>query len=431
MKSLSYEDLKALVLLNRFGGRRSVLDLLEQGLAPSEVVERLKAGIAPSAEGIAEKRPVSISSCHSEEGRSPDEGSQGFFAQAFRSPRRGSLGTTIKEALAGKTAFDPGKEIEGCEKLGVRLLTWFDSDYPRLLKEIHDPPLVLYSAGHFEESDEAAVAVVGTRHPGFYGMTQAKKFSRELAAAGITIVSGFAKGIDQAAHEAALSVRYGRTVAVLGCGLDVEYPRGSRKLFETVKERGAVISEYPLGTAPRAENFPRRNRIISGLALGVLVVEAHIRSGSLITAHQAAEQGRDVFAIPGPVDQLGSAGTHLLIKEGAALVEKPFDILESLAPQIATVFVAPAAVPKNQDGPTESARTAKPEGGDPGRTEDQESDSILAILRALSEGPLSYEELAVQSGVSAAAFVSSLTILELKRRIRKSPDGRFDLCSPR
>lgn len=366
---LAFEDLKALVLLNLLGERRKVVECFEQGVKPSEMI-------------------ISID----------------------------------KEWLKN---FDPEKEIEACEKRGVRLLTWFDEDYPRLLKEIYDPPLVLYMRGSFEKTDEAALAIVGTRHPSLYGLEQAKRFSRELAQAGLTIISGFAKGIDQAAHEAAVEVSYGRTIAVLGCGIDVDYPRGSGKLFQKIAERGAVISDYPLGTQPRAENFPKRNRIISGLSLGVLVIEAAMRSGSLITAHEAADYGREVFALPGPVDRPTSGGAHHLIKEGAALAETPFDVLEALAPMLHPI----AGLLSSAQGKAEEEKIQKPSSADQpaphlGHDADNEEQRLI---EALAAGPLAFDEVASKSSLPCGRLASLLTQLELKKKIQKRTDGRFVL----
>ncbi len=242
----------------------------------------------------------------------------------------------LKELPAAENAlsFNPEKEIELCAQKGIDFLLYSDGEYPALLKEVSDPPLVLYKKGALLENDRNAIAIVGTRHPSFYGRTQAKRFAQELAARGLTIVSGLARGIDQVAHDGALHVSYGRTIAVMGCGLDVIYPKEHEGLFKKIAERGAILSEYPLGTPPLPENFPRRNRILSGLSYATFVVEAHSRSGSLITAHQAVEQGREIFALPGPVDQLTSRGCHQLIKEGACLVETPEDILLALADRL-------------------------------------------------------------------------------------------------
>jgi DNA processing protein len=193
-------------------------------------------------------------------------------------------------------SFSAEKEIALCAQKGIDFLLYSDKDYPAMLKEVADPPLLLYQKGTLIEHDRNAIAIVGTRHPSFYGRTQAKRFAQELAAKGLTIVSGLARGIDQVAHDGALHISYGRTIAVMGCGLDVIYPKEHEDLFGRISDRGVVLSEYPLGTPPLPENFPRRNRILSGLSYTTFVVEAHSRSGSLITAHQAVEQGREVFA---------------------------------------------------------------------------------------------------------------------------------------
>ena len=366
MTTLPYEELKALVVLSRLGGgSRRLPALLQEGMKPAEILTRIE--------------------------------SENFLGKA------GNL-----EKI--ERGFDPELEMDLCEKKGIRLLTLFDAEYPFLLKQTPDPPALLYMAGYFEESDEAAVAVVGSRYPSLYGKTQTKQFAGELARFGLTIVSGFAKGIDQEAHEAALEVRYGRTVAVLGCGADVVYPPASRGLYERIAERGAVITEYALGTEPLAENFPRRNRIIAGLALGVLVVEAHARSGSLITAHEAVDYGREVFAVPGPVDQLTSQGTHRLLKEGAFLAETPLDVFEVLAPSL-----WPFA------------------GRSPGSGEKGSSASLdmnegeQSLIRVLGKGPLAFDALAGQCPLGPGELASFLTALELKKKIRRAPDGRFAL----
>jgi DNA processing protein len=215
------------------------------------------------------------------------------------------------------------------KKLGVRLIPWSDPLYPLNLSYIYDPPFLLYVKGSLEKEDEKAVAVVGTRRATVYGKIVARRLARELAREGITVVSGMARGIDTAAHEGALE-EGGRTIAVLGCGVDLVYPPENSSLAEEIIKKGAVISEFPLGTRPFAHNFPRRNRIISGLSRGVVVVEAPYKSGALITADCALEQGREVFAIPGTITSPCSRGTNRLIKEGAKIVEDVSDILEEL-----------------------------------------------------------------------------------------------------
>ena len=209
-------------------------------------------------------------------------------------------------------------------------MTLRHSDFPKALLSIPDPPPYLYVKGTICKKDVNAIAVVGTRVPTQYGIAAAESISRELAGSGITIVSGMARGIDAAAHRGALAAN-GRTIAVLGSGIDVIYPSDNKKLYEQIISSGAVVSEFPIGTAPLAENFPQRNRIISGLVKGVLVVEASEKSGSLITAGLALDYGRDVFALPGNITSFKSKGANKLIKQGAKLVEDARDILEELS----------------------------------------------------------------------------------------------------
>ena len=350
-------DLPALVLLNRTPGIRStgLEPLMAQGLGPSEILERVRDGIHP--------------------------------------PWKESLEATEK-------VFNPEKEIERAHDLGIALVPFSDPYYPFLLNEISDPPLLLYLRGEILDSDQASVAVVGSRHPSLYGLEQAKRFSEKLAEWGITIVSGFARGVDREAHEAALSVRYGRTVAVLGSGLDVIYPKEHQNLYEETAERGAILSEFALGTPPLAENFPKRNRIIAGLSLGVLVIEAHSRSGSLITAHLAAEEGREVFALPGRIDQLGSRGTHRLIKEGAALVESPREVLETLSPQLWPLI---------------------PESSFADLTGEERT--FLDLFRGSG---LSLDQAARNASLTLGAAAATLTRLELKGILRKRLDGQYE-----
>jgi DNA processing protein len=225
------------------------------------------------------------------------------------------------------------REIERCRASGIMLLCPDDESYPLLLRSIPDPPNVLYVKGSLEPRDLHAVSIVGSRKCSFYGREQAERFAALLAGAGVTVISGGARGVDSAAHRGALSHPHGRTIAVLGSGIDVPYPPENAPLFEHIAKHGAVISEFPLGTPPMKEHFPRRNRIVSGLSRGVLVIEADLRSGALITARQACDDhGRPVFALPGRVDNALSAGPHQLIRDGATLAARLEDILEGLGP---------------------------------------------------------------------------------------------------
>lgn len=324
----------------------------------------------------------------------------------------------------GQAFFDPEREIDQCLQKGIDFLVFTDPAYPRVLKEIADPPLILYKKGNFSEDDRNAIAVVGTRHPSFYGRTQAKRFSQELASKGLTIVSGLARGIDRIAHEAALGVSYGRTIAVMGCGLDIIYPKEHEELFRIIAGRGVVLSEYPLGTPPLPENFPKRNRILSGLSYATLVIEAHSRSGSLITAHQAVEQGREVFAVPGPVDQLTSHGTHRLIREGAVLVETPGDILLALADRLQ--WENPFQIPLAAGQPTAPAEKEETSLLDPPDLQ-EEHETIQEILQ--EEGPLGQDEILEFSGLDPAKLPVFLLRLEIARKIRRQKDGKYALSS--
>ena len=243
----------------------------------------------------------------------------------------------------------------GIERAGMRLLTAFDEEYPAALSEISDPPFVLYAAGRLERLKGPAVAIVGSRAATRYGRDVAARLARDLAAAGVTIVSGFARGVDHAAHEAALS-EPGGTIAVLGCGLDVDYPREHSLLKDEMRIRGLLLSEYPPGSDPRAEHFPVRNRIIAGLSAGVVVVEASRRSGSLITARLANESGRDVFAVPGSVFSQTSIGAHELLRDGAILCRGAEDVLSELFPAIGGAQAAVAAEPIAAAGLSSEAR---------------------------------------------------------------------------
>lgn len=241
-------------------------------------------------------------------------------------------GIGIQTAESIKNAhsdYDIERELELIKDAGVKIITLFDSEYPEYLKAIYDPPVLLYIKGSFRQEDGLSVAIVGSRKCTYYGLNMAEKIASELAGYKIVIVSGLARGIDTAAHKGAVK-NNGRTIAVLGNGLDFIYPAENKGLAEQILHNGVLVSEFPMQARPDKRNFPRRNRIISALSRGVLVVEAAKRSGALITADFALEQGRDVFAIPGMVDRFSSNGTNALIKQGAKLIENADDIIEEL-----------------------------------------------------------------------------------------------------
>lgn len=248
-----------------------------------------------------------------------------------------------RAVLRGPEDAEAARWAASTERGGVRLLTPFDDEYPRLLREIADPPFVLYALGNLERLSLPAVAIVGSREASRYGRDVATRLARELSGVGVTVVSGFARGVDAAAHAAALEGP-GGTIAVLGCGLDVDYPREHARLKTALAADHLLVSEYPPGAEPRPQNFPIRNRIIAGMSAGVVVVEASRRSGSLITARLAADFGRDVFAVPGSVFSPTSVGSHELLRDGAILCRAAEDVLAELFPSIGAPLSA-AAVP--------------------------------------------------------------------------------------
>ncbi len=296
------------------------------------------------------------------------------------------------------------RELELMQKHGVKLVPFVDDDYPANLLHIYDPPPCLYVKGELREEDKRAVAVVGSRFASSYGKMTTERIARDIAQQGITIVSGMARGIDASAHRGALSVK-GRTIAVLGCGIDVDYPRENKKLKDEIAACGAVVSELPMSTAPAAGHFPRRNRIISGMSLGVVVVEASHHSGSLITARLALEQGRDVFAVPGSIDSLRSRGTHKLIKEGAKLVEDAGDIISELVPE--------AGFGPRQDCGQEAAG---------GKGLSRESGAVLALLAGEQ---VHIDSIIAGSGLNSSQVSAALLDLELRGFIRHLPGKHF------
>lgn len=310
------------------------------------------------------------------------------------------------------------QERDLAHRHGVRIVALEDADYPQRLRTIYDPPAVLYVRGSLAPSDEIAVAVVGSRHASIYGLQCAERLAYDLALRGVTVVSGLARGIDAAAHRGALKAsparrsstepgRAGRTLAVLGNGLSRVYPPEHHALADEVTAHGALISEYPMETAPIPHNFPRRNRIISGLSLGVVIVEAARRSGALITADCALEQGREVFAVPGPITAVSSQGTHHLLKQGARLVTSVEDILDELR-------LVPQPVRASFPDDRGTAPTAAlPE-------------AERRVFACVSErDPLDIDVIAGHSGLAVAEVSSLLLQLEVKQLIRQLPGKRF------
>jgi len=298
-----------------------------------------------------------------------------------------------------------GHEVERVLRSGGTMLTLGDSGYPACLREIADAPPLLYLRGALAPEDRFSIAVVGSRDASEYGLRMAARISGDLARKGMTVVSGGARGIDSVAHRAALRAG-GRTLAVLGCGLDVAYPAENSRLFAEIEQRGAVLTEFPLGTPPDRGNFPRRNRLISGLSLGVVVVEAAQGSGSLITAAAALEQGREVFAVPGPAGSAKSRGTHALIRSGARLTESADDVVSELCGLLDGMIREPAA-------PVERVVP-----GDLSPGEER-------LLRGLDRTGKNVDRIAEDLGLGTAEVLRGLLSLELRGIARQLPGGRF------
>ncbi|MCE5242764.1 MAG: DNA-processing protein DprA [Syntrophobacteraceae bacterium] len=309
----------------------------------------------------------------------------------------------------------PEEEWESLQREGVRMICLGDPDYPSNLKAIPDPPAVLFVKGALEPRDLVSVAVVGSREASPTGMAFTERLCADLARSAVTVVSGFAVGIDRAAHCGALKAK-GRTLAVLGCGLDVDYPRGSAQLGREIAESGALLSEFPFGTPPAPMHFPLRNRIISGLALGVVVVEAAQRSGSLITARFALEQGREVFAVPGPASHFRSAGPHSLLKQGAKLVENVEDILEEIRP-----LVKPS--PEMERRPEAKLKGVCPR---PSVTPEEK-----ALLDVLDHTPRHIDDICRRLQWPVSQVATMLLSLEMKGIVQQLPGKHFmDAAAP-
>lgn len=398
-----------------------------------------------------------------------------FAASPVEITAAAELSSAMLSRLLAQRPDEAGeRDYAKLQAMGASVITVRDFNYPPLLRQTHDPPLLLYVLGELLEQDSLAVAVVGSRRCSPYGRLVAHKLAGELTAHGLTVVSGLASGIDGAAHRGALEAG-GRTIGVIASGLDIDYPREHRELKEQIARQGAVVSEVPLGTAPTPARFPVRNRIIAGLSLGTLVVEAPERSGALITARLAAEQGRDVFAVPGNVNSFHARGCHQLIRDGAKLVDKVEDILEELnfespSPQPPSSASSGLRSPGSRRAHRESAETKPGTGNLPvtetplkrAKTESKEAKDSANIPRRKATPPPSREEVGVTSsapqplllpagftseenriiaclslqqkyvdeiiretGLSAAQVSASLMLLELKGLVRRLPGNLF------
>ena len=358
----------------------------------------------------------------------------------FRTPgqvlraSQGALAEVVGPALAKQIAsyadiVDLEKQERRMAEYDVRLITMNDAIFPPRLGEIYDPPLVLFTRGELLESDENCVAIVGTRRATPYGIRMAEKLGRELAARGITVVSGMATGIDSAAHRGALEAG-GRTIAVLGNGVDVVYPKQNADLMHAIIDQGCTLSQYPMGFDPHKGHFPQRNRIISGMTLGTVVVQAPLRSGALITANTAAEQGREVFAVPGEVGTNASQGPHSLIREGAKLVESVEDILVelNLSSEIRAALVEPAmaATANAASSTSDSAPTAAAPQSSGGQGQNSSlSSPENDVLSVLAPNGSFVDEIATACRLPVSETLSTLTVLELKGLVRQFSGKRF------
>ncbi len=313
------------------------------------------------------------------------------------------IGPEAAKSIAGwEEAVNLEAELKRIAYFGARVLIPTDDEYPELLRTIHDPPIALYVWGRLEERDRHAVGIVGTRKPSHYATECAKKFGYQLAYAGLTVFSGLARGIDTAAHQGALAAK-GRTVAVLGSGLNYLYPPQNQELAEKIADgHGAVITEFPMTTQPDKQTFPMRNRIVAGCSFGLLVVEAGLHSGALITANQSADQGRAIYAIPGRIDNPVSLGSNKLIQQGAKLVQSAQDILDDMG----LLF------------------SEEPELSTPAAPADL-SDAESSVLTALDSDETHIDAIASRSGLPIPIVASTLLALEMKRLVKQLPGSRF------
>jgi len=323
---------------------------------------------------------------------------------------------TAERIIASRDTFDAEAELERAEKLGVWLVHMEDARYPTVLKQIYDPPPVLYVKGTLSREDNLGIAIVGSRRCSLYGQEQASRLAHLLAAAGFTIVSGLARGIDSAAHQGALAAE-GRTLAVQGCGLAQAYPPENKKLFELISRSGACLSELPLQYEPLAENFPTRNRIIGGLSLGTIVIEAGLRSGALITAKTALDSNREVMAVPGKVDSPLSKGPHRLIKDGAKLIESVEDVMEALG------YVGDQL--REHTAATSGKAIEKVETSlfDAGKLNLKGNEQ--AVYESLGKEPLHVDQIIADTNLPPGAVNASVVSLRLKGLIKQLPGNLF------
>ena len=322
------------------------------------------------------------------------------------------LPAAAAQAVFGKSGFrDAEKELAEVKKAGIRLITWAEAEYPKLLTQIYDPPPLLYVRGNVELLSRHAISIVGTRRPTPYGNQMTERLARDLAERGLVIVSGLARGIDSSAHRGACAAARGGTIGVLGSGIDVIYPKENRKLFEEVEKRGAIVTEFPLGTYPAPENFPMRNRIVAGMALGVIVAQGALYSGSLITSRLAMEFGREVYGVPGNVTEPMSFAPNQLIKQGAKLVTKWEEVVEELPTEVrAELFPMEATTAEERASLFEGSLSP---------TEKR----LFELIRI--EEPIHVDELVEKTGLSSSETLAALCEMEMRGVIRQMPGKQF------
>lgn len=321
-----------------------------------------------------------------------------------------SLMKNISNEVKEKVIHNRNKEyieklFDNIEKVNAKVITIYDEIYPSGLRYINDNPKVLYVKGNIVEEDRIAIALVGSRKATAYGKWACEKFANELVNLGVTIISGLASGIDTVAHETALK-NGGRTIGVLGNGIDTVYPKKNLYLYNELEKNGGIISDFPLGTPPLAYNFPQRNRIISGLSMGVVVIEAQEKSGSLITAHHALEQGKDVFALPGNINSIFSVGTNKLIKDGAKPLLEIDDIIEE-------IYELKEKLISNKINNIDYSQYSKTE---------------MKIIKLLEEGPIHCDTIVYKTGIDVVTLNSILTVLELKGAVKEISGRVFTIC---
>ncbi len=337
---------------------------------------------------------------------------QAIFSASLTELESKRLPAAVAQAIHSRGPLsDAAKELAAAQAAGVKLLTWDEPEYPARLREIFDPPPLLYVRGNIELLGKHLISVVGARRPTPYGNQMAERLGRDLADRGLVVTSGLARGVDSCAHKGALSSPNGATIGILGCGIDVIYPKENRKIFEEMVQRGAIISEFPMGTFPAPQNFPIRNRIIAGISLGVVVVEGAQYSGSLITARLAMEFGREVFGVPGNATQPTSFGPNQLIKQGAKLVTGWEDVIEELPTPIRAELL-----PVESASPEERAALLDEAFAPAERT-------LFGLLNV--DEARHIDEIMEVSGLTSSEVLATLFDLELKGVVRQLPGKQF------